>query len=224
MSGLPYNHLKVRLSHRRARTATVNAMIKHTLVTATLVLTPAALFAQDAGQVQKLFEAGRYQQVLEAAGPDADGAVVYTAAQSQQKLGANDQALGLYQQLADRPEGDPWRLIGLSAVQLMQDQLDPALESARGAAGSAGDLPEAHYQLALVLAKRQAWAEAAEEFDRTAELNPSHAYAQYYGGLMYYRAKRPDQMAIRFERFLKLAPDAPERPEVLQTMRTVRGR
>jgi hypothetical protein len=29
---------------------------------------------------------------------------------------------------------------------------------------------------------------------------------------------------VRFERFLKLAPDAPERAEVQQIMRTVRGR
>jgi hypothetical protein len=31
-------------------------------------------------------------------------------------------------------------------------------------------------------------------------------------------------MAIHFDRFLKLAPDAPERPEVMSIMRTVRGR
>jgi hypothetical protein len=49
------------------------------------------------------------------------------------------------------------------------------------------------------------------------------AYAHYYAGLMHYRAKQPDRMAIRFERFLQLAPDAPERPEVLQIMRTIRG-
>ena len=41
---------------------------------------------------------------------------------------------------------------------------------------------------------------------------------------MHYRANRPDRMAIHFEQFLKLAPEAPERPEVLQIMRTVRGR
>ena len=88
----------------------------------------------------------------------------------------------------------------------------------------AGDLPEAHYQLGLVLAKRQDWRGAAEAFDRAAELNPANAYAHYYGGLMHYRASRPDRMANHFEQFLKLAPEAPERPEVLQIMRTVRGR
>jgi tetratricopeptide (TPR) repeat protein len=199
-------------------------MMKKILVAAVLMLVPAVVFAQDTATVRKLFEAGRYQQVVEAAQGDADASVIYTAAQSHQRLGANDQAMALYQQLADRPEGDPWQLIGLSGMQLLQDQSDAALESARRAVGAAGGLADAHYQLALVLAKQQNWNEAAEEFDRTAGLNPSHAYAQYYGGLMHYRANRPDQMAIRFERFLRLAPDAPERPEVTQIMRTVRGR
>jgi tetratricopeptide (TPR) repeat protein len=199
-------------------------MMKKLLVAAALVFGPAVAFAQDSATVRKLFEAGHYQQVLEAAQGDADAPILYTAAQSHQRLGANDQAMGLYQQLANRPEGDPWQLIGQSGMQLLQDQSDAALDSARRAVGAAGDLAEAHYQLALVLAKMQNWNEAAAEFDRTASLNPAHAYAQYYGGLMHYRANRPDQMAIRFERFLSIAPDAPERPEVLQIMRTVRGR
>ena len=75
-----------------------------------------------------------------------------------------------------------------------------------------------------VLARQQAWAEAAAEFDRAAELNPAHAYAHYYGGIMHNRANRTDQMAVHFEQFLALAPQAPERPEVLQIMRTIRGR
>jgi hypothetical protein len=42
--------------------------------------------------------------------------------------------------------------------------------------------------------------------------------------MMHYRANRHDLMAIRFEQFLKLAPEAPERPEVQSIMRTLRGR
>ena len=102
--------------------------------------------------------------------------------------------------------------------------MDAALESARRAAALADRLPEVHYQIGLVLAKHQVWRDAAAAFDRAAELRPALAYAHYYGGLMHYRAGRPDRMAIHFERFLKLAPDARERPEVLQIMRTVRGR
>jgi tetratricopeptide (TPR) repeat protein len=52
-----------------------------------LTFTAAAAFAQNASQVQKLFEAGQYQRVVESAQPDGDPAVLYTAAQSHQKLG-----------------------------------------------------------------------------------------------------------------------------------------
>lgn len=180
--------------------------------------------AQDPNDVRRLLEAGQYAQVVEAAGPEADPAVVYAAAQSQQKLGADEPARGLYQRLAERPEGDPWRLIGASGLALMDGQNEAAAESARQATAVAGELPDAHYQLGLVLARQQAWSEAAAAFDRAAELNPAHAYAHYYGGLMHYRANRTDQMAVHFEQFLALAPQAPERPEVLQIMRTIRGR
>jgi tetratricopeptide (TPR) repeat protein len=180
--------------------------------------------AQDATSVRKMYEAGRYQQVVESSSEAAAPGVVYTAAQSYQKLGANDQARDAYGQLANRSEGDPWHFIGVSGQQLLDGQTDAAAESARQAVGMAGDLPEAHYQLGLVLAKQEDWRGAAEAFDRAAQLNPGMAYAHYYGGLMQYRAGRPDRMAIEFESFLKLAPEAPERPEVLQIMRTVRGR
>lgn len=189
-----------------------------------LLLVPTAALAQDPAQVRRMFEAGRYQQVVEAAGTEASPAVLYTVAQSHQKLGAADHAREIYGQLAARPDGEAWHFIGLSGQQLLDDQTDAALASAKQALELGADLPEVHYQLGLVAAKRQEWREAAAAFDRAAELNPAHAYAHYYGGLMHYRANRPDRMAIHFEQFLKLAPDAPERPEVLQIMRTVRGR
>ena len=171
-----------------------------------------------------MFEAGQYQQVIDIADSSASPEVLYSAAQSHQKLGAANEARDTYGRLAARPDDDAWHFIGLSAQQLLDNQTDAALESARAASGLAGGLAEAPYQLGLVLAKRQDWRGAAEAFDRTAELSPGYAYAYYYGGLMHYRAGRVDRMAIHFERFLKLAPEAPERPEVLQIMRTVRGR
>ena len=129
-----------------------------------------------------------------------------------------------YRRLAELPDNDPWHFIGLSAQQLLEGQNDPAVESARRAVELAGDSPEAHYQLGLVLARREEWGEAATAFDRAGDIDPSNAYARYYGGLMHYRANRPDRMATRFEQFLKLAPEAPERPEVLSIMKTIRGR
>jgi len=185
---------------------------------------PSLALAQDGAQVRKLFEAGQYQLAIETADSAGSPEALYTAAQSHQRLGATDEARQAYGQLAARPDDDAWHFIGVSAQQLLDGQADAALESARQAAALADHLPEVHYQIGLVLAKRQDWRGAADAFDRAAELGPGHAYAHYYGGLMHYRANRPDRMAIHFERFLKLAPEAPERPEVTQIMRTVRGR
>jgi len=144
--------------------------MKKTTLTFVLTFTASAVFAQNASQVQKLFEAGQYQRVVDAAQPDADPAVLYTAAQSHQKLGENDQALQTYGALASRDEGDVWHFIGLSAQQLMQDDTEGALGSARQAVEMNGGMAETHYQLGLVLAKRQEWPAAAAEFDRVTEI------------------------------------------------------
>jgi tetratricopeptide (TPR) repeat protein len=198
--------------------------MKTIIAAAAVILVSTSAFAQDRAQLQRLFEAGKFQQVVEGVSADSSPEAVYTAAQSHQKLGAAEQASELYRQLASRPEDDTWHFIGQSAQQLIEDNTEAALDSARQAVSMAGDSADAHYQLGLVLAKRQSWGDAAAEFDRVAEIEPGTAYAHYYGGLMHYRAGRPDRMAIAFEQFLKLAPEAPERPEVLQIMRTVRGR
>jgi tetratricopeptide (TPR) repeat protein len=187
------------------------------------LLIPAMASAQDAAQVRKMFEAGQYQRAIETAESGDSSAALYTAAQSHQKLGEAAPARATYERLAALPEDDPWHFIGLSGIQLLDD--DPAaLDSAQQAVNMAGNLAEAHYQVGLVLAKRQDWKGAADAFDRASDLNPGYAYAHYYGGLMHYRAGRPDRMANHFEQFLRLAEDAPERPEVMQIMRTVRGR
>lgn len=180
--------------------------------------------AQTPDEVRRMFEGGRYEQVAAAALAGADPAVLYLAGQSQQKRGATGEALELYGQLAARPAGDAWQLVGQSARQLLEAQPEDALASARQAVATPGAPAEAHYQLGLVLAGQQAWADAALAFERAAELAPAHAYAHYYAGLMNSRARRIDRMGLHFEQFLKLAPEAPERPEVMQIMRTVRGR
>ena len=194
------------------------------LLTPALALALSEADGQDAAEVRRMFEAGRFQQVVESASGDAAPAVIYTAAQSHQKLGATGEARAAYEQLATRDEDDPWHFVGLSGQQLLDGDTGAALGSAQRAVALAPRLADAHYQLGLVQARREDWRAAAEAFDRAADLNPAVAYAHYYGGLMHYRAGRPDRMAIHFEQFLKLAPAAPERPEVLQIMKTVRGR
>jgi tetratricopeptide (TPR) repeat protein len=185
------------------------------------LLIPAAVLAQDPAQIQRLYESGKYQQVVDSTTPDSPPDVLFTTAQSQQRLGANDQAAQTFSRLAERPEADPWHFIGLSGRQLIEGNVGAAIASARQAAAMAPDLPYSHFQLGLSLARQQAWAEAAAEFDAASERQPANAYAHYYSGMMHYRANRIDRMAVHFDQFLKLAPEAPERPEVTSIMRTL---
>ncbi|NOT43334.1 MAG: tetratricopeptide repeat protein [Acidobacteria bacterium] len=201
-----------RIAIRSLTTAAIAAML--------VVVLP----AQAPQPVQSLFDAGQYQQVVDMTPADAPAPAVFLAGQSQQKLGNTAGAAALYATLAARPEADPWHGVGLAATALMQGNLDAALAAAQAAVNTDGALPEAHFQLGLVQARRQEWPAAAAAFDRVTQLAPMLAYAYYYGGLMHYRANRPDRMASHFETFLRLAPQAPERPEVLQIMRTIRGR
>jgi protein O-GlcNAc transferase len=194
------------------------------LATALATLLPALAWAQNPGEIQRLYEAGRYQQVVDSTTPDSPPDVLYTRALSLQKLGAMDQAAQTFSQLAARPESDPWHFIGLSGRQLVEGNAESAVASARQAAAVAPDLAAAHFQLGLVLARLQQWPEAAAAFDAASDRQPGNAYAYYYGGMMHYRANRVDQMAVHFEQFLKLAPEAPERPEVLSIMRTLQKR
>ena len=50
---------------------------------------------------------------------------------------------------------------------------------------------------------------AAETFDRADELTPLFTYAYCYAGISSCEVSRINLMTIRFDRFLKLAPDAP---------------
>ena len=191
-------------------------------MTALATLLPALALAQDPGEIQRLFEAGRYQQIVDASSADSPPEVLYLRAQSLQRLGAMDQAAQAFGQLSTRPEGDPWHFVGLSGRQLVEGNADASVASARQAVAMASELPAAHFQLGLALARQQQWAEAAAEFEAASDRQPTNAYAHYYGGMMHYRANRVDRMAVHFEQFLKLAPEAPERPEVLSIMRTLK--
>jgi uncharacterized protein HemY len=201
-----------------------NAMMAAAGILLSAVMVSVAALAQEPSPAQRAFEAGRYQEVVDAASAAPSPSVLFLAALSAQKLNDATRANAFLDQLAQRPDTDPWHFVGLSARQLLASDDQAALESAQRATALDPMLPEARYELGLVLVKRQDWGGAAAAFDEASRLNPSFAHAAYYAGLSHYRANRPDLMAVRFERFLKLAPDAPERAEVQQIMRTVRGR
>jgi tetratricopeptide (TPR) repeat protein len=113
---------------------------------------------------------------------------------------------------------------GQSAVALIGGNRDAGLEAARAAVARDGGLAAAQYQLGLALEVRGESPAAADAFVRAAEANPQMAYAHYNAGMNFYKAKRVDRMAVYFENFLRIAPNAPERPAVESIMRTVRGR
>lgn len=190
----------------------------------TLALTCAlgqAVLPQSLSDVRKLFDSGKYQQVITAAGSDEDPRITFVVAQSHQRLRHTDEARRVYEQLARRSESDPWRGIGRSALAILSSNAAEALETANQAVDCDGDLAEAHYQRGLALSARQDMTAASAAFQKATDLDPDWAYAHYYAGLAYSKVKRIDLTAAHFQTFLKLAPEAPERQEVQSILRTL---
>jgi tetratricopeptide (TPR) repeat protein len=149
---------------------------------------------------------------------------MYLKAQAYQKISETDKARELYERLASRDESDPWRDVGRSALALLASNPADAVDAANQAVSGGDSLPEAHFARGMALRAKQDMAGAAAEFERASQLDPQWAYAHYYAGLAYSRAKRIDQTASHFNRFLQLAPQAPERAEVQSVLRTLGGR
>jgi tetratricopeptide (TPR) repeat protein len=187
-----------------------------------LLLTITLAPAQDSPQ--KLFESGKYQEAIDnvKGRSDASREDVFLRALAHRKLNQNDDAKEAYRAL-ERGDG-AWKEIGRSGVALIDGNQDEAAEAARKAVDADGDNAQARYQLGLVESARNNQQEAADAFAKAAELNPQMAYAHYEAGMAFYKAKKVDRMAVYFENFLRIAPNAPERPAVQSIMRTVRGR
>jgi len=175
---------------------------------------------------QQLFESGKYQEAIDKIKSQADAPPdqIYLRALAHRKLTQNDEAKEALGKLAAREEGSAWREVGRSGIALVDGDLDTAAAAAAKAVEIDGGLAEARYQAGLVASARNNQPQAAEAFAKAAELNPQMAYAHYEAGMAYYKIKRVDKMAVYFENFLKLAPNAPEKAAVLSIMKTVRGK
>lgn len=195
--------------------------IKRLLLVAACVGLATRAGAQEP-DLQKLFDAGRFQEVVEKTAGDAPPDAQYRKGLAHRKLDQNDQAKEAFGHLSGG--GEAWSAVGESARAQIDGNLDGALEAATKAVAQGPDLAEAHYQLGLVQDARGENAPAAAAFARAAELAPQMAYAHYMAGMSFYKSKRVDKMAVHFEDFLKLAPTAPEAPAVQSIMKTVRGR
>jgi tetratricopeptide (TPR) repeat protein len=225
--------------------------VRISLLSALVLACAVPAFAQapaaQAPSPQKLFEAGQYDQAAQAFVKKREvsplsPAETYLAGQVYLRANQNDKAKEEFARLA--AAADPnWKLIGESAVALMANRNDEALNkineaSARlqtetaatggptGITAAPKNVERFHalYQMGLVKSKREDWAGAADAFEKAAQLEPNFAYAHYYAGLAYSRIQRPDKVATHFEHFLTIAPNAPERAAVMSIMRTIRGR
>ena len=179
--------------------------------------------AQDASP-QKLFESGKYQEAIDTVKKRSDASPedVYVRALAHRKLNQNDDAKEAFGALASRDGA--WKEIGNSGTAMIEGNMNNAAAAARKAVDADGNSSEARFQLGLVESARNNQQQAADAFAKAAELNPQMAYAHYEAGMAFYKAKKVDRMAVYFENFLKLAPNAPERPAVQSIMKTIRGR
>jgi tetratricopeptide (TPR) repeat protein len=179
--------------------------------------------AQDASP-QKLFESGKYQEAVDTVKKRSDASPedVYLRALAHRKLNQNDDAKEAFGALAGRDGA--WKEIGNSGTAMIEGNMNNAAAAARKAVDADGNSSEARFQLGLVESARNNQQQAADAFAKAAELNPQMAYAHYEAGMAFYKAKKVDRMAVYFENFLKLAPNAPERPAVQSIMKTIRGR
>jgi len=199
-------------------------MTRHRTVVAAMLLfvvlasTGWAMAQEDA---RKLFEAGKYQAVVEQNASDGSPAAQYLKGLAHLKLNQPDAAKEAFGRLdAD----GAWKSVGQSAIALADGNQDGALAAAQAAVAANAGLAEGQYQLGVVLEAKRDRPAAAAAFVKATQSNPQMAYAHYHAGMNFYEAKRLDQMAVYFENFLKLAPNAPERPAVESIMRTIRGR
>jgi tetratricopeptide (TPR) repeat protein len=146
---------------------------------------------------------------------------MFVVAQSHLELRHATEARRVYEQLAARPDADPWDAIGKSAIAVLSSNAAGAVQEADHAVARGGTIAEAHYQRGLALNAAQNMPEAASAFQKATELDPNWAHAHYYAGIAFSKAKRADLTASHFQTFLKLAPQAPERGEVQSILRTL---
>jgi hypothetical protein len=178
----------------------------------------------SSSSIQTLYESGEDREVVDrvkSSVPTAvSGADRWFAAQSQLRLGLRNDAINDLTALT-QTGGDPDVQVAaqLAIGRLTNDEV--TLDQARAAAAAYPESLFVQYELGLSYAVRNDFASAARVFDACIAAAPTFAYAYYQSALAYQHLDRPDIMANRFDRFVRLAPNAPERPQVESVLRTI---
>ena len=157
------------------------------------------------------------------AGASAGGVDAWFASQSRLRLGQRGEALADLMRLSETAAEPGVQVAARLAVARLNSD-SAALDQARIEAAAQGGNAITQYELGLSYAASSDFTSAAQAFDRCIDIAPTFAYAYYQSALAYERINRPDLMANRFDRFVRLAPNAPERPQVDSVLRTVGGR
>jgi tetratricopeptide (TPR) repeat protein len=198
-----------------------------TLLISAILSAPVALAGQAPPNPQNLYEAGSYEQAVNAIasqGEQVPPASLYLAGQSFLRLNRHDEARAQFAKLASGGDPTSWSLVGESATAFLDGNSGLAIEKAKQAVAMAPDQFHPNYQLGLAYSAADQSEPAAASLAKAATIDPSFAYAHYYAGLAYSKLKQLDRMGTHLEYFLKLAPKAPERPAVESLMRSLRGR
>ena len=179
--------------------------------------------APSSSTIQALYESGEDRQIVDrvknSVANDVTGADRWFAVQSQLRLGLRNDAINDLAALSHA--GDPAVQVAaqLAIGRLTNDEV--MLDQARAAAAAYPESPFVQYELGLSYAVRSDFASAARMFDACIATAPTFAYAYYQSALAYQHLDRADVMTNRFDRFVRLAPNAPERPEVDSVLRTI---
>lgn len=113
-------------------------------------------------------------------------------------------------------------ITGLAQVRVKQERFEEAKQMLDEAQANGVETAPVFYSRGVANAGLRQYAPAAQDLERSLELNPSNAIAHYYAGLAYNSLKRPDKMVEHFQIFLKMAPEAPEAARVRSVLRSVR--
>jgi tetratricopeptide (TPR) repeat protein len=200
-------------------------VLRHSLWSSVALLAlTAGLAAQEPPSVQKMFESGAFQGVVERAAEGRSGnpEEIYLAAFALQRSDNLAGAVAEMQRLAEQPD-EAWKAIGESGRANFEGRHEEAVAAARRATELAGDNSYAHYQLGVAAAGADDFGTAQAALARSIELRQDFAYAHYYAGRVYQRQRNLAQAAEHYQMFLRLAPDSADRAAVQAIMRTLRG-